>query len=156
MSALKRLLLTLALLMASVAPLRAVNPDEVLDDPALEARARQISQGLRCVVCRGENIDESNADIARDLRLLVRERLLAGDSDRQVVDYVVERYGEYVLMKPTTEGANKLLWGAGPALFLLALLIAGLYLRRRARAGAPQEEALSEEEQARLRELLDG
>ncbi len=152
----KRFLLILAMLAAPVSPLGAVNPDEVLDDPVLEARAREVSQGLRCVVCRGENIDESNADMARDMRLLVRERLLEGDTNQQVMDYIVERYGEYVLMKPTTEGANKLLWAAGPALFLLALVMAGIYLKGRARAAAAQGEKLSEEEEARLRELLDG
>ncbi|OIP82996.1 MAG: cytochrome C biogenesis protein CcdA, partial [Rhodobacterales bacterium CG2_30_65_12] len=99
----RKLLLALALL---AGPAFAVNPDEVLDDPALEARAREISAELRCVVCRGENIDESNAEIAGDLRLLVRERLVAGDSNEAVIASIVERYGEYVLMKPTTEGAN--------------------------------------------------
>lgn len=146
----KRLFLILLLLSG---PALAVNPDEVLDDPALEARAREISAGLRCVVCRGENIDESNAAIARDLRLLVRERLLEGDSNAAVLDFVVDRYGEYVLMKPTTGGSNLLLWGAGPALFLLAGLGAAVYLRRRAAAPEPGE-ALSDEERARLDELM--
>ncbi|WP_432448002.1 cytochrome c-type biogenesis protein [Aliiroseovarius marinus] len=134
-------------------PAMAVNPDEVLDDPALETRARDISAQLRCVVCRGENIDESNAAIARDLRLLVRERLQEGDSNTQVVDFVVERYGEYVLMKPNTSGANLVLWAAGPALFLAALVAGGLYLRRRSNAkdGAG---ALNADEEARLQELL--
>ena len=136
-------------------PAFAVNPDEVLDDPALESRARDISAGLRCVVCRGENIDESNADIARDLRLLVRERLLEGDSNDEVLDFVVDRYGEYVLMKPTTEGANVLLWWAGPILFLLAAGGAVLYLRRRSAAPEPVE-ALSDEEKSRLDELMRG
>ena len=136
-------------------PALAVNPDEVLDDPALEARARELGRELRCVVCRGENIDESNADIARDLRLMVRERLVAGDSNEEVLDFVVERYGEYVLMTPTTGGANLILWLAGPALFLLAAGGALVYLRRRARA--PQRDtALSAEEQARLDELMKG
>lgn len=137
------------------APAWAVNPDEVLDDPALESRARDISAGLRCVVCRGENIDESNAAIARDLRLLVRERLLAGDTNDQVVDFVVDRYGEYVLMRPTTDGANILLWWAGPALFLIAAGGAAVYLRRRAAAPEPAE-ALSDAEKTRLNELLRG
>ncbi len=146
----KRLLLILALL---ASPAFAVNPDEILDDPALEARARGLSGELRCVVCRGESIDESNASIARDLRLLVRERLVAGDSDREVLDFVVDRYGEYVLMKPTTEGANMLLWGAGPILLLLALGGVTVFFHRRARMGEAPE--LSAEEQARLAELLD-
>ncbi len=146
----KRLLLILALL---ASPAFAVNPDEILDDPALEARARGLSDELRCVVCRGESIDESNAAIARDLRLLVRERLVAGDSDRDVLDFVVDRYGEYVLMKPTTEGANILLWGAGPILLLLALGGVTVFFHRRARMGEAPD--LSREEQARLAELLD-
>lgn len=146
----KRLILILALL---AAPAFAVNPDEVLDDPTMEARAREISAGLRCVVCRGENIDESNASIARDLRLLVRERLLAGDTNDEVVAYVVDRYGEYVLMKPTTTGANVILWWAGPVLFLLAAGGAVMYLRRR--ATAPEGDAeLSTDEEARLKELM--
>ncbi|HCQ64397.1 MAG TPA: cytochrome C biogenesis protein CcdA [Rhodobacteraceae bacterium] len=142
---------------AALAPhaARAVNPDEVLADPGLESRAREISAGLRCVVCRGENIDESNAGIARDLRLLVRERVLEGDSNDEVLDFVVERYGEYVLMKPTTGGANLLLWGAGPVLFLLAAGGAALYLRRRAAAPEPAV-ALSDEEKTRLDELMRG
>jgi len=148
----KKLLLALALI---AGPALAVNPDEVLDDPALEARAREISAELRCVVCQGENIDESNADIARDLRLLVRERLLEGDSNVEVVDFVVERYGEYVLMKPTAEGANLLLWWAGPGLFLIALLGAGLYLRGRSKSSEPAA-ALSADEKARLDELMKG
>ncbi len=150
----RHLLLILALILAPVAPLWAVNPDEVLADPVLENRAREISRGLRCVVCRGESIDESNADIARDMRLLVRERLLEGDTNSEVMDYVVERYGEYVLMRPTAEGANKLLWAAGPVLFLLALLMAGLYLRGRARSRDAGDDTLSDSERAQLEEIL--
>jgi len=148
----KKLFLALALI---ASPAFAVTPDEVLDDPELEARAREISAQLRCVVCQGENIDESNADIARDLRLLVRERLVDGDSNVQVIDFVVERYGEYVLMKPTTDGANILLWWAGPALFVIALLGAAAYLRRRSVSAEPAA-GLSSEEQARLDELMKG
>jgi cytochrome c-type biogenesis protein CcmH len=130
----------------------AVQPDEVLPDPALEERARGISAGLRCLVCRNESIDESNAGLARDLRLLVRERLVAGDSDAEVVAFVVDRYGEYVLLRPTLGGANLLLWLAGPAMLLIAGGIAAAYLRRRARAVAPA--GLSPDEEERLRELL--
>ncbi|MCK8464837.1 cytochrome c-type biogenesis protein CcmH [Aliiroseovarius sp. S1339] len=137
----------------AVSPVFAVNPDEVLDDPALEQRARNISADLRCVVCRGENIDESNAPIAHDLRLLVRERLVEGDSNDEVVDFIVERYGEYVLMKPNTSGANVILWAAGPALFIVALLAAGLYLRRRSQA-KDTATALSSDEEARLKVLM--
>ena len=145
-------LMMLALTGPLATPAGAVVPSEVLDDPVLEARAREISQGLRCLVCRNENIDESNADLAADLRVLVRERLLAGDTDTEVVDFVVDRYGEYVLLRPTTQGANLLLWVAGPLMLLLALVMAGFYLWRR--RAAPEPAALSEAETARLRELL--
>jgi cytochrome c-type biogenesis protein CcmH len=146
----KRLALALMLL---AAPALAVQPDEMLPDPALEARARDISSGLRCLVCRNESIDESNADLARDLRLLVRERLVAGDSDEEVLEFVVDRYGEYVLLRPTGTGSNLILWIAGPAMLLAGLGIAGVYLRRRATA-SPGEDDLSEAEKARLAEIL--
>jgi cytochrome c-type biogenesis protein CcmH len=133
----------------------AVQPDEILEDPVLEARARELSKGLRCLVCRNESIDESNADLARDLRLLVRERLVAGDSDAEVIDFVVDRYGEYVLLKPTTGGANWLLWAAGPMMLLLAGGIGFAYLRKRAAAPQVQEAALSASEQERLRRILN-
>lgn len=135
-------------------PLQAVEPDEVLSDPALEARARDISQGLRCLVCRNESIDESNAQLAKDLRLLVRERLVAGDTDAQAVDYIVERYGEYVLLKPLTGGANWILWAAGPVMLLLAGGTALVFVRRRSRAEALPVAALDEDEKARLAEIL--
>ncbi len=127
----KRLALCLMLL---AAPALAVQPDEILDDPALEERARELSAGLRCLVCRNESIDESNADLARDLRLLVRERLVAGDSNTEVIDFIVDRYGEYVLLRPTATGSNLILWIAGPAMLVAGLGIAGVYLRRRERA----------------------
>ncbi|AVO39035.1 cytochrome c-type biogenesis protein [Pukyongiella litopenaei] len=147
---------SLALVLCLLAgPVMAVQPDEILDDPALEARARDISQDLRCLVCRNESIDESNADLARDLRLLVRDRLVAGDSNEQVVDYVVDRYGEYVLLNPTTTGSNWLLWAAGPLMLILAVGSAWGYLRNRAQAAPRSETALSDEEQARLRDILD-
>lgn len=136
-------------------PAWAVQPDEVLDDPALESRARELSKGLRCLVCRNESIDESNADLARDLRLLVRERLVIGDSDDQVVSFIVDRYGEYVLLQPTTKGANWLLWAAGPLMLLIGAVLGLFYLRGRARAPGLQERALSPEEQDRLRKILD-
>ena len=147
----KWLLVIFALL---AAPVWAVQPDEILDDPVLEARARDISKGLRCLVCRNESIDESNADLARDLRLLVRERLVAGDNDVETVDFIVARYGEYVLLKPTLRGANILLWIAGPLMFLSALGIVAIYLRKRGQAAGPV--ALSEQEKARLDEILNG
>ncbi|MEX0349676.1 MAG: cytochrome c-type biogenesis protein CcmH [Paracoccaceae bacterium] len=148
--------LQLALLLVLMAlPAGAVQPDEVLDDPVLEERARDLSKGLRCLVCRNESIDESNADLARDLRILVRERLVAGDSDDEVIAFVVDRYGEYVLLRPTADGANMLLWAAGPFMLLLAVLTGFLYLRRRSTAAAPEEAALTEDEQKRLSELLN-
>ena len=137
------------------APVQAVQPDAVLSDPALEARARELSKDLRCLVCRNENIDESNADLARDLRVLVRERLVAGDSNGEVIDFVVERYGEYVLLRPTTTGANWMLWAAGPLMLILALGVAAGYMRGRGRAAKEGEQALSDEEQARLSQILD-
>ena len=152
------MLRALALILAFViaAPAFAVQPDEVLDDPALEARARALSQELRCVVCRGENIDESNAGIARDIRILLRERLKAGDSDQQVLDFMVERYGEYVLMRPTAKGANLFLWVAGPLMLLAALFVAFGYIRARSRASEREAAvALSPEEAKRLEELLE-
>lgn len=133
----------------------AVQPDEVLDDPALEARARDLSKNLRCLVCRNESIDESNADLARDLRVLLRERLAAGDSDAEAMDFIVDRFGEFVLLRPTTGGANWLLWAAGPMMLLVALIMSGVYLRDRAKAPGLKEANLSEAEQARLKELLD-
>nr|WP_174843529.1 cytochrome c-type biogenesis protein [Thalassococcus sp. S3] len=133
----------------------AVQPDEILEDPALEERARELSKGLRCLVCRNESIDESNADLARDLRILVRERLVAGDSDTEVIDFVVDRYGEYVLLQPTLTGSNWLLWAAGPLMLLLAGGVGYGYLRNRASAPVPQEAALSDEERARLSKILD-
>ena len=147
----KRLALILALL---AAPVAAVQPDEVLDDPALEARARQLSKGLRCLVCRNESIDESDASLARDLRLLLRDRLEAGDSDAQAVDFIVARYGEYVLLRPDRTGANWLLWGAGPLMLLLAGGVGLVYLRGRSRAATPTEAPLSEAERARLDDIL--
>jgi len=130
----------------------AVEPDEILEDPALEERARELSKGLRCLVCRNESIDESNAELAKDLRLLVRERLVEGDSDEEVIDFVVARYGEYVLLSPPASGSTLILYFAAPAMFLAALAIAGLYVRRRS---LPEELALSEAEEARLKELTD-
>ena len=136
-------------------PLMAVEPDEILDDPVLETRAREISKGLRCLVCQNESIDESHASLARDLRILVRERLVAGDSDTQVVDFIVERYGEYVLLQPRVTGSNWLLWGAGPLMLLLAGGAGIAYVRGRSKAGATQDDGLSEAEQARLDAILN-
>ncbi|MGR3464189.1 cytochrome c-type biogenesis protein [Limimaricola sp.] len=142
----------LALILALVAaPAFAVEPDEVLDDPALEARARDISAGLRCPVCRNESIDESNAGVSRDLRLMVRERLLAGDSDEEVIRAVVDRYGEFVLLRPDASGANLILWLAAPALLIVAGGVAFVSIRRRA---SGPEDRLSEEEETKLRDIM--
>lgn len=146
----------LAAALGWAAPVLAVQPDEVLSDPALESRARQIGQVLRCPVCQGENIDESNAPISRDLRLYVRERLTAGDSDAQVIEAVTTRFGEYVLFEPKAEGANLILYWAGPAMALIAALAAALFLRRR-RADSRADTApaaLTADERARLDDLM--
>ncbi|WP_292287036.1 cytochrome c-type biogenesis protein [Marivita sp.] len=148
------LILCLAVAFPMATPVMAVQPDEVLDDPALEERARDLSKGLRCVVCQNESIDESNADLARELRLVVRDRLVEGDSDEQVVQYLVDRYGEFVLLKPRTDGWNIILWLAAPALFLIALGVGIFYVRSRAAATEPTEMRLSEDEEKRLNELL--
>jgi cytochrome c-type biogenesis protein CcmH len=145
----KRLLL-IALLWTS--PVWAVQPDEQLADPALEARARDISTGLRCPVCRNESIDESSAALSRDIRLMVRELLNQGMTDEEVVDEVVARYGEYVLLMPDATGSNLILWLAAPAMLLAALGVGALAIRSRGRAAPP--EALNEAEQARLAEIM--
>ncbi len=139
-------------MMLGAALASAVEPGEMLDDPTLEARARDLSKGLRCLVCRNENIDDSDAALARDLRILLRARILAGDTDAQAVDFIVERYGEYVLLRPKADGSALVLWLAGPAALLLGGGLALTMLRRRARAPLP--EALSDEEESRLAEVL--
>ncbi len=149
----RRCVLTLCLCLPATFAV-AVEPDEILSDPVLENRARDISQGLRCLVCRNESIDESHAELARDLRLLVRERLVAGDSNDEVVAFVVDRYGEYVLLNPTTTGVNWLLWAAGPIMFLIAAGVGIVYVRGRDKP--TQAAALSAQEQARLDEILNG
>lgn len=139
---------TLALLLACT-PALAVQPDEILADPALESRARAISREIRCPVCQGESIDDSNAQISRDLRIIIRERLVAGDSDDEVIDFLVARYGEFILFKPRATGSNLILWLAGPAMLVLGGGIAMAARRRK----PPVEAALTPEEEARLREL---
>ncbi len=146
-----RAVLLALLLIAS--PAFAVQPDEILSDPALEARARAISANLRCPVCQGETIDDSNAPISRDLRLAVRERLVAGDDDKAVVDYIVNRYGEFVLFMPRAEGSSLILWLAGPAMLLMGSGVA--YAMSRNRARAPEVTSLSDEDKTRLADLLN-
>jgi len=145
--------ITLSLVLIAT-PVLAVQPNEVLSDPVLEARARTLSKNLRCLVCRNENIDDSNADLARDLRLLVRERLVAGDSDAAAISYIVDRYGEYVLLNPTSKGANMLLWVAGPLMLILGGAIAGTYVRRRRGQAEAGSVELSQDEEKRLAEIL--
>jgi cytochrome c-type biogenesis protein CcmH len=132
----------------------AVQPDEVLQDPALEARARAISEGLRCLVCQNQSIDDSNAPLAKDLRLLVRERLKAGDSDQEIVDFIVARYGEFVLLEPRLLPHTVLLWFATPAVFAVALVLIWVGYRRR-QAAAQGLAPLSATEKRRLKRLLD-
>jgi cytochrome c-type biogenesis protein CcmH len=147
-----RLLAILVLLLAPI-PAFAVNPDEMLADPALESRARAISAELRCMVCQNQSIDDSNAELAKDLRLLVRKRITSGDSDQQVMSYIVSRYGEFVLLKPRFEAKTLLLWGAPVLLVLLGGLSLLVFARRY--AGQPNGSTLTPDEQARLRELLN-
>ncbi len=146
----RRFLLLAVLLLAPLAA-HAVKPDEMLPDPALEARARGLSAQLRCMVCQNESIDDSDAALARDLRLLVRERLKAGDSDQQVRDFLTARYGDFILLKPPLEWRTLALWGAPFAILVVGA--AGLLVTQRRRAAAPA--ALSADEERRLRALLD-
>lgn len=147
----RRLLLAAAFVLAAF-PALAVNPDEVLSDPALEARARALSAQLRCMVCQNQSIDNSNAELARDLRLLVRERLKNGDSDEAVIDYVVSRYGEFVLLNPRLRGETLLLWGAPLVLFLAGATAMLLFVRKR--GGKPTGTPLSDTEKAELERAL--
>ncbi len=145
----RRLLISLLAFWATAAS--AVEPDELLADPALEARARAISREIRCVVCQSESIDDSSAPLARDLRLLIRERIEAGDDDRAVADYLAARYGDYVLLKPRVQANTLALWLA-PAAAGLAGAAAALYFLRRRRRRTPPK-ALSAEEQDALAKL---
>ncbi|WP_413992811.1 cytochrome c-type biogenesis protein [Labrys okinawensis] len=147
---LRRLLIALLFSLA-VLPALAVQPDEMLPDPALEARARALSGELRCMVCQNESIDDSDAPLAKDLRILVRERLKAGDSDKAVKDFLVERYGDFILLKPPLELRTIVLWSAPFALLVLGA--AGIYaFSRRQRPAAA--EALSSAERAKIDEIL--
>lgn len=136
------------------APLWAVQPDEMLPDPTLEARARVLSKELRCMVCQNESIDDSEAPLAHDLRVLVRDRLKAGDSDAQVLDFLVARYGEFVLLKPRLSWHTALLWGLPPALLLLGFGAIVVVIRRRRVAATAGPASLSAAEEARVAELL--
>lgn len=151
-----RAIIFVALLLSvlPLSPARAVNPDEMLADPALEHRARVISKDLRCLVCQNQSIDDSDAGLAKDLRVLVRERLKAGDSNEQVIDYVVARYGDFVLLKPPVKGSTIVLWVGPAAVALFGILALILFFRRRRRAVVPAQQPLTPEEQARLNNLL--
>lgn len=147
----RRLVLALFLTLLAL-PALAVNPDEMLPDPALEARARAISAELRCMVCQNQSIDDSDAPLARDLRILVRERLKAGDSNAQVLDYLVARYGEFVLMRPVFSWRNALLWGFPALVLVLGGALAASMMRRRS---AGETKALTAAEEARFAALLN-
>lgn len=144
----------LALLLCLVMPAAfAVEPDEVLDDPVLEARARELSRDLRCMVCQNQSIDDSDAPLAKDLRILVRERLVAGDTDEEVIDYLVARFGDFVLLKPRVGPATYILWGA-PAIVLvigIAVLLVSLHRRRATGADAAR---LTPDEEREIAQLL--
>ncbi|MGZ3402205.1 MAG: cytochrome c-type biogenesis protein [Phenylobacterium sp.] len=146
----RRLALIALAALALAGPARAVTPDEQLQDPKLEARARALSQELRCLVCQNQSIDDSAAPLAHDLRVILRERLAAGDSDKQAVDYLVARYGDFVLLRPPFQPDTWALWLGPGAILLLAGAGAALYMRGRARAGDAPLSAADEAEAARL------
>ncbi|MEM5502381.1 cytochrome c-type biogenesis protein [Ahrensia kielensis] len=141
-------------LLLSAAPAFAVNPDEILGNPQLEQRARDISANLRCLVCQNQSIDDSDAELARDLRVIVRERLVSGDTDAQVMDYVVDRYGEFVLLRPAFSARNILLWGT-PIFVLILGGVAAFAYSRRYSSSASGPVSLTHEEEERLNKLLD-
>ena len=144
-------LLLMAIVLIS-GPAFAVQPGEMLADPVLEARARALSRGLRCLVCQNENIDDSDAQLAGDLRVLLRERLTAGDTDAQAVAFIVDRYGEFVLLNPVARGVNLALWLAGPGLLIVGGGLAFAVVRRRSRLAGPAP--LTPDEEARLAEIM--
>lgn len=150
----RRLLATVALLASLTLPALAVDPSEQLPDPVLEGRARQISTGLRCLVCQNETIDESDASLAHDIRKFLRERLVAGDSNEQAVKAVVDRYGEFVLLQPRLHPATVLLWFGPAAILLIALGGSWVWVRRR-RSETTPDAPLSAEEHLKLNALLE-
>ena len=138
----------------AAAPAHAVRPDEMLADPVLEARAREIGQELRCLVCRNQSIDDSDADLAHDLRVLVRERLTRGDTNEQVIAYIRSRYGDFVLLRPPLEWSTVLLWGGPPAILLLGAFGVARFYRARARDPETNAAPLNPDEQRRLKAVL--
>jgi len=152
----RRLMITIvALMLLAVPSVHAVQPDEIMGDPAKEARARDLSRELRCMVCQNQSIDDSDAPLARDLRLLVRERIAAGDSNSQVLDFLVARYGEFVLLKPRFEKQTMLLWLLAPVLLIAGGLALWLQIRRRANSGANlPAPPLTADEEARVAALM--
>ena len=152
----KAVVATLTLLGAALIATTAagVEPNEMLADPVMETRARDISRNLRCLVCQNQSIDDSNASLARDLRVIVRERLVAGDSDTAVIDYVVARYGDFVLLRPPFKASTYALWLGPGVILLLGLIWAGAYMRRQPRETA-EAIPLDDAERQRLKSLLD-
>lgn len=157
-----RLLWVIVVLMGlGATPVFAVNPEEVLSDPTLEARAREVSTHLRCVVCQNQSIDDSDAELARDMRVLVRDRISAGDSNQQVLNYMVSRYGNFVLLKPPFEASTYVLWIAPGVIFIVGCLAIGLFMRQRRPAQDDDHHTadaspLSDDEQKKLNKLMDG
>lgn len=151
----KRLFVLLSLLAAlSAGPAFAVDPDDVLADPKLEARARVVGKDLRCLVCQNQSIDDSDAQLARDLRVLVRERIVAGDSNQQVIDYVVSRYGDFVLLNPPFKAKTYVLWFAPAGVLLLGIVGAVLFYRRRGSATVATPAPLTDAERKRLDQIM--
>ena len=149
-------LILLLLAVTVAAPAMAVEPHEILNDPALEVRARDISKILRCLVCQNQSIDDSNAGLARDLRLIVRERLTAGDSDDAVIDFVTQRYGDFVLLRPPFKSTTFLLWGGPAAILLIGLIAVAVNFRRRWAARPSDTAPLTDDEIQRLEKLTAG
>ena len=147
-------LMGLAMPLAISSPAHAVNPDEMLSNPVLEERARDISQELRCLVCQNQSIDDSDAELAHDLRVLVRERLVAGDTNEEVIDYIVARYSDYVLLNPPLKPETYVLWASPIVLAILALLAVAAFYRRKQREAAAKPDTLSSDEETRLNEIL--
>ena len=139
-------------LAATISPVLAVTPEEILDDPVLEARARELSAELRCLVCQNQSIDDSDAALAKDLRVLVRERLVEGDTNQEVLDFVVDRYGEFVLLRPALSVQNAILWATPAIVLLLGGIFAFGYVQNRAAVATSQ---IGEDEAARIAKILD-